>query len=76
MFLVGARRILTESFLACRTGGMETGSITELFGEFRTGKSQICHTLATACQVSPHVPHTILGQLASSSLASNIRRWW
>ncbi|KAH9004273.1 Rad51-domain-containing protein [Lactarius hatsudake] len=27
-------------------GGMETGSITELFGEFRTGKSQLCHTLA------------------------------
>ena len=26
-------------------GGMETGSITEIFGEFRTGKTQICHTL-------------------------------
>lgn len=32
-------------------GGMETGSITELFGEFRTGKSQICHQLAVTCQV-------------------------
>lgn len=32
-------------------GGMETGSITELFGEFRTGKSQLCHTLAVTCQV-------------------------
>jgi hypothetical protein len=32
-------------------GGIETGSITELFGEFRTGKSQICHTLAVTCQV-------------------------
>lgn len=32
-------------------GGMETGSITELYGEFRTGKSQICHTLAVTCQV-------------------------
>ena len=32
-------------------GGMETGSITELFGEFRTGKSQICHTLAVTCQL-------------------------
>ncbi|KAG8918687.1 recombinase rad51, partial [Tulasnella sp. 418] len=28
-----------------------TGSITELFGEFRTGKSQICHTLAVTCQL-------------------------
>ena len=34
-------------------GGVETGSITELFGEFRTGKSQICHTLAVTCQVRP-----------------------
>ncbi|PWN23414.1 Rad51-domain-containing protein [Microstroma glucosiphilum] len=32
-------------------GGMETGSITELFGEYRTGKSQLCHTLAVTCQV-------------------------
>ncbi|KAG8952014.1 recombinase rad51 [Tulasnella sp. 424] len=32
-------------------GGIETGSITELFGEFRTGKSQICHTLAVTCQL-------------------------
>ncbi|OLY79567.1 DNA repair protein RAD51-like protein, partial [Smittium mucronatum] len=32
-------------------GGFETGSITELFGEFRTGKSQICHTLAVTCQL-------------------------
>ncbi|KAJ2500994.1 recombinase rad51 [Coemansia sp. RSA 1972] len=31
--------------------GIETGSITELFGEFRTGKSQICHTLAVTCQL-------------------------
>jgi DNA repair protein RAD51 len=34
-------------------GGMETGSITELYGEFRTGKSQLCHTLAVTCQVRP-----------------------
>ncbi|KAF8947298.1 recombinase rad51, partial [Haplosporangium bisporale] len=32
-------------------GGLETGSITELFGEFRTGKSQICHMLAVTCQL-------------------------
>ncbi|UZJ52164.1 hypothetical protein CBS101457_001484 [Exobasidium rhododendri] len=32
-------------------GGIETGSITELYGEFRTGKSQLCHTLAVACQL-------------------------
>ena len=32
-------------------GGIETGSITEMFGEFRTGKTQLCHTLAINCQV-------------------------
>jgi DNA repair protein RAD51 len=32
-------------------GGIETGSITELYGEFRTGKSALCHTLAVTCQL-------------------------
>ncbi|KAI5479220.1 hypothetical protein MNV49_003914 [Pseudohyphozyma bogoriensis] len=32
-------------------GGIETGSITELYGEFRTGKSQLCHQLAVTCQL-------------------------
>ncbi|BFZ58445.1 RecA recombinase Rhp51 [Savitreella phatthalungensis] len=32
-------------------GGIETGAVTEIFGEFRTGKSQICHTLAVTCQL-------------------------
>lgn len=32
-------------------GGIETGSITEMFGEFRTGKTQICHTMCVTCQL-------------------------
>ncbi|KAG7662807.1 rhp51 [[Candida] subhashii] len=32
-------------------GGIETGGITEVFGEFRTGKSQLCHTLSVTCQL-------------------------
>lgn len=32
-------------------GGLETGSITEIFGEFRTGKTQICHTLCVTAQL-------------------------
>lgn len=32
-------------------GGIESGSITELFGEFRTGKTQLCHTLCVTCQL-------------------------
>uniref|UniRef100_A0A7S4PCV5 DNA repair protein RAD51 homolog n=1 Tax=Paramoeba aestuarina TaxID=180227 RepID=A0A7S4PCV5_9EUKA len=32
-------------------GGIETGSLTELFGEFRCGKTQLCHTLCVTCQL-------------------------
>lgn len=32
-------------------GGVECGAITEIFGEFRTGKSQLCHTLAVTCKI-------------------------
>ena len=32
-------------------GGIETGSITELYGEFRTGKTQLCHTLCVTAQL-------------------------
>lgn len=32
-------------------GGIESGSITEIFGEFRSGKTQLCHTLAVTCQL-------------------------
>ena len=32
-------------------GGFEQCSITELYGEFRSGKSQLCHTLCVTCQV-------------------------
>lgn len=32
-------------------GGVEAGSITEIFGEFRCGKTQLCHTLAVSCQL-------------------------
>lgn len=33
-------------------GGIEIGSLTEMFGEFRTGKTQLCHTLVFTCQLS------------------------
>lgn len=32
-------------------GGFETGSITECFGEFGSGKSQLAHQLAVTCQL-------------------------
>ncbi|CAM9395321.1 unnamed protein product, partial [Choristocarpus tenellus] len=33
-------------------GGVETGSITEFFGEFRSGKTQLMHTLCVTSQLS------------------------
>lgn len=54
LFLVVSLRILLPLVWADNTGiagGIETGAITELFGEFRTGKSQLCHTLAVTCQL-------------------------
>ncbi|GMH42778.1 hypothetical protein BSKO_10697 [Bryopsis sp. KO-2023] len=32
-------------------GGFETGSITEMYGEFRSGKTQLSHTLCVTCQL-------------------------
>ncbi len=41
----------SKEFDTLLQGGVETSSITELFGEFGTGKSQLCHQLAVTCQV-------------------------
>lgn len=51
--LLGGETIhhLAWAVLTASLGGIETGAITELFGEFRTGKSQLCHTLAVTCQL-------------------------
>jgi len=32
-------------------GGIETGALTELYGEYRTGKTQICHQLCVNVQL-------------------------
>lgn len=32
-------------------GGIETGAMTEMYGEFRTGKTQIAHQLCVTCQL-------------------------
>lgn len=32
-------------------GGIETGSLTEIYGEFRCGKTQLCHTLCVTSQL-------------------------
>ncbi|MFP4111377.1 MAG: DNA repair and recombination protein RadA [Candidatus Woesearchaeota archaeon] len=40
----------SDSFNALLGGGFETGAITECFGEFGSGKTQIAHLLAVNCQ--------------------------
>lgn len=49
-------------------GGIETGSITEMFGEFRTGKTQLCHTLAVTCQVGT-------SGLLGEAVSCNVIHW-
>ena len=34
-------------------GGVETGAITECYGQYGSGKSQLAHTLAVRCQLPP-----------------------
>lgn len=41
----------SSSFDRILGGGVETGCITEVFGEFRTGKTQLAHTLCVTSQV-------------------------
>lgn len=36
-------------------GGVDSCSITELFGEFRCGKTQLCHSLAVMAQLPPNM---------------------
>jgi meiotic recombination protein DMC1 len=46
-------RISTSSkaWDALLKGGFESRSVTEVFGEFRCGKTQLCHTLAVMAQL-------------------------
>jgi meiotic recombination protein DMC1 len=42
---------LTAVFSKLLGGGMESMGITEAFGEFRTGKTQLSHTLCVTSQM-------------------------
>jgi hypothetical protein len=54
-------------------GGVETGSITEIFGEFRTGKTQLCHHICVTCQ-RPIDQVPLPPSLTSSSLCRAERK--
>jgi RecA/RadA recombinase len=45
---VSTGSIELEELMGC---GIETMSITEVLGEFRTGKTQLCHTLCVTSQL-------------------------
>lgn len=42
---------MLEPFSKLLGGGIESMSITEAFGEFRTGKTQLSHTLCVTAQI-------------------------
>lgn len=50
---VGHISVGSEGFNDLIGGGIETQSITEVFGEFGSGKSQISHELAVTVQLPP-----------------------
>lgn len=41
----------SEALNTCLGGGIESGLITELYGEYRCGKTQLCHTLSVIAQL-------------------------
>ena len=51
------RKSIRRITLGCKSldtlleGGIESQSITEAFGEFRSGKTQLCHTLCVTAQL-------------------------
>jgi hypothetical protein len=52
-------------WLCVFAGGIETGSITEMYGEFRSGKTQLCHTLCVTCQVGLCCSHRLQSSRAA-----------
>jgi DNA repair protein RadA len=59
-FSTGSAKL--DTFL---NGGIETQAVTEIAGEFGTGKSQICHTLCVTANAKEQKPHS--GESGNSS---------
>lgn len=52
LFLYGyLRKPLFEYYSKLLGGGVESMAITEAFGEFRTGKTQLSHTICVTAQI-------------------------
>ena len=52
----------SEDFDNLLNGGFETQAITELAGEFGSGKSQICHTLCARHSIDGRYRYTDMAQ--------------
>jgi DNA repair protein RadA len=63
-FSTGSAKL--DSFL---DGGIETQAVTEIAGEFGTGKSQICHTLCVTANTKKEKPRS--GESSGCSAASD-----
>lgn len=58
MLFGGLTHVQSRFGLSCRAGGIETGAITEVYGENKMGKTQLCHTLCVTSQVGAHAATT------------------
>jgi DNA repair protein RadA len=68
-FSTGSAKL--DTFL---NGGIETQAVTEIAGEFGTGKSQICHTLCVTANTQKEKPHSSVsgGSSATTSTDHNV----
>ena len=48
-------------------GGIETQAVTEITGEFGTGKSQICHTLCVTANTQKEKPRSGSGSSSATT---------
>ena len=51
MYVIAFQIYIFVYFSKLLGGGIESMSITEAFGEFRTGKTQLSHTLCVTAQI-------------------------
>ena len=56
-------------------GGLESMAITEVFGEFRTGKTQLSHTMCVTTQLPGEGGFTG-GKIIYIDTENTFRQWW
>ena len=65
-FSTGSAKL--DTFL---NGGIETQAVTEIAGEFGTGKSQICHTLCVTANTQKEKPHSGVSDNSSTTTSTD-----